>query len=294
MSTHLYAPGRLRITPQVADGLDEHVIPLGYTDAGLATVDLDLDPHVLVSGAPTSGKTAIARGLTAYLLAHGWSAVITGRAVRTTFGSLQGWVNAHVREPEQAEAEDLRTLVRAEVMRRLEIMRAAPAEQRELIQYAPRNYFRPLVVVEDAAAPVSTEGLASYCGGVAVHVVRVAASLSHVENGDQARQFFTTRIIAARPGATIEPQCWAEVFGGERAEPARTGPHVSIAGERIAPRPLEPICCDQVDLECCAHAGARRAVAADGARAMRLADALGTRPGVVLPAPSWLLRGGEV
>ena len=61
MSTHLYAPGRLRITPQVADGLDEHVIPLGYTDAGLATVDIDLDPHVLVSGAPTSGKTAIAR-----------------------------------------------------------------------------------------------------------------------------------------------------------------------------------------------------------------------------------------
>ncbi|OLL74352.1 hypothetical protein Ae168Ps1_2738 [Pseudonocardia sp. Ae168_Ps1] len=288
---HLYEPGRLRITPAVADNIDEHVIPLGYTEAGLATADLNHDPHVLVAGPPGSGKTATARGLAAYLLAAGWGAIITGHAVCQTYGTLAGWSNTHVREPEAADAEDLATLVRAEAMRRFEIMRAAQIEHRAEIEDGPRRFFRPLVIVEDGAGPVASEKLAHYAAA-AIHVVRVTPSV-HALADDQHHNF-TTRLLSARPGHIIDTGCWTELVPAREGPPPAPGPHLTMAGEAAAPRPIEPIVCDHHDLEACAHAGARKAALDDGYRHMRLAEALGTRPGAISPTPDWLLLGGDL
>ncbi|WP_226360975.1 hypothetical protein [Pseudonocardia sp. ICBG1142] len=293
MTTHLYSPGRLRITPHSAAALDDHVLPLGFTDTGLAAVNLDEDRHVLVTGPASSGKATVARALAAYLLAQGWGAIITGRRVRRDYGNLAGWANAHVRETEEAEAEDLRTLVQAEVMRRFEIMRAVRAEHRDLIGYEPRRYFWPLVLVEDGDLPFSAECLAYYCGSAAVHIVQVVQADQIKERGD-CHRFFTTWIVTARPGRTISEQTWGQLFPRQVSPPVRTGPHVSIAGEAAAPRPLESSYCDHVDLELCAAAGAALAVTQDEHRSMQLAEVLGTRPGAVGPAPAWLLRGGDL
>lgn len=280
------------ITAQSAVAVDEHVLPLGWTESGTATADLDVDRHVLMVGPSAgTGKTAAARALAVFLLAHGWGAVITGPGVATAYGRLSAWPNVHVREPDEAAEEDLPTLIRAEVMRRAEIARSVRASHRELIREHPRRYFRPLVVIEDGDTTVGAAGLARYCGAVAVHVIRIGETLDQVDRDREEHRHFTTQILTAPLDRPIDSARWADLFS-DAQPPNRPGAHLSFAGELAAPRPLILPCSDRVDLDLAASAGLYPAAVRDHQREARLAEALGTRGGAVAPAPRWLGIGG--